>query len=197
MTKEWWLEWFKNNEEFFLENYRHGWNIMDKVKNDTQRQKGISSGSGATKECIIDETCNLVFKWSTNLDYDETKRECAIYEEAISAGIECFFPKTEQFIDYGKMCVYVQERVSTIYSDLRRDTLRTFEKTHHTVTNRIIDKAYKGFESPPQIFGLEWQFPILVSEKFNSFVNSHENIKLMIYMVQMLVSKVFLIHLLY
>lgn len=149
MTKEWWLEWFKNNEEYFLEHYRSGWAIMDKVNADTQKQKGVYSGSGATKYCIIDETCNLVFKWSTNLNYNEMEKECTLYQEAVSEGIECFFPKTEQFIDYGKMCVYVQERVSSIYCDLRRDTIKTLSETHHTVTQRIMDKAYRGFENPP------------------------------------------------
>lgn len=152
MTREWWLTWFTENKDWFVENYQRGYAVARKLSTEMKDKwdtNTIHTASGATKYCIIDTECGLVFKWSLNLHYNEMKQEYFIYTKAVEQKIECFFPKTEIFIDLNDIVIYAQEKIDTLYCDVNYRTMSQWLSKHKTVKDAIIKKASRAFQNAP------------------------------------------------
>ncbi len=99
---------------------------------------------GASKMCIIPREADFVIKWSTGYDcesgFDEAYDEVLIYQRAIKAGLEMFFPKTEVFCTYNGINFIIQEKVdfSTSNLPIKKDDRYSY-KTRN-VSPSIIEK---------------------------------------------------------
>ena len=104
---------------------------------------------GASKMCIIPREADFVIKWSTGYDcesgFDEAYDEVVIYQRAIKAGLEMFFPRTEVFCTYNGINFIIQEKVdfSTCTSPASKENRYT-HKTR-TVSPTIIEKMDNCF----------------------------------------------------
>ena len=99
---------------------------------------------GASKLCIIPKHSNFVIKWSISYSseegYDEAYDEVLIYEKAVKAGLEIFFPKTEVFCTYNGVIFVIQDKID--FSSLNTPSAiedRYLYKTK-TVSSAIIEK---------------------------------------------------------
>ena len=106
---------------------------------------------GASKLCIVPKHSNFVIKWSTSYSseegYDEAYDEVLIYEKAIKAGLEMFFPKTEVFCTYNGVIFVIQDKID--FSSLNTPSAiedRYLYKTK-TVSSAIIEKMEDCFSS--------------------------------------------------
>lgn len=106
---------------------------------------------GASKLCIVPKHSNFVIKWSISYsseeDYDEAYDEVLIYEKAVKAGLEMFFPKTEVFCTYNGITFVIQEKID--FSSLNTPSAiedRYIYKTK-TVSPAIIEKMEDCFSS--------------------------------------------------
>ena len=99
---------------------------------------------GASKICIVLKKADFVIKWSTcyycENDYDEAYDEVLIYEKAVKAGLEAFFPKTEIFCTHNEITFVIQEKVdfSTSNLPIKKDDRYSY-KTRN-VSPSIIEK---------------------------------------------------------
>lgn len=70
---------------------------------------------GASKLCIVPKGADFVIKWSTTCltlgDYDEAYDEVLIYQKAVKAGLEMFFPKTEVLCITNGVIFVIQEKI--------------------------------------------------------------------------------------
>ena len=104
---------------------------------------------GASKMCIIPREADFVIKWSTGYDcesgFDEAYDEVLIYQRAIKAGLEMFFPKTEVFCTYNGINFIIQEKVDfSIYTIPTSKENRYAHKTR-TVSPTIVEKMDNCF----------------------------------------------------
>ena len=106
---------------------------------------------GASKLCIVPKHSNFVIKWSISYSfeegYDEAYDEVLIYEKAVKAGLEMFFPKTEVFCTYNGVIFVIQDKID--FSSLNTPSAiedRYLYKTK-TVSPAIIEKMEDRFSS--------------------------------------------------
>ena len=106
---------------------------------------------GASKLCIVPKHSNFVIKWSISYSseegYDEAYDEVLIYEKAVKAGLEIFFPKTEVFCTYNDVIFVIQDKID--FSSLNIPSAiedRYLYKTK-TVSSAIIEKMEDRFSS--------------------------------------------------
>lgn len=67
---------------------------------------------GASKLCIVPKHADFVIKWSyLSEDYDEALEEVSIYNKAVEAGLEMFFPKTEVLCITNGVIFVIQEKI--------------------------------------------------------------------------------------
>lgn len=147
MTREFWEQWFKEQEDWFLDNYQSSYRVRQTL--EQLNIEDIHFAHGCSKFCIVDKKGGFVIKWSTSPHYNEMALEYRYYKDAVKRGIDCFFPKTEKFIDFEDSVIYIQEMVDTLMSDIPYKTRRNIEKKHKTVTDELIRKAQREFYSSP------------------------------------------------
>lgn len=106
---------------------------------------------GASKLCIVPKHSNFVIKWSISYSseegYDEAYDEVLIYQRAVKAGLEMFFPKTEVFCTYNDVIFVIQDKID--FSSLNIPSAiedRYLYKTK-TVSSAIIEKMEDRFSS--------------------------------------------------
>ena len=106
---------------------------------------------GASKLCIVPKHSNFVIKWSISYSseegHDEAYDEVLIYEKAVKAGLEMFFPKTEVFCTYNGVIFVIQDKID--FSSLNTPSAiedRYLYKTK-TVSSAIIEKMEDCFSS--------------------------------------------------
>ena len=104
---------------------------------------------GASKLCIVPKHSNFVIKWSVSYSfeegYDEAYDEVLIYEKAVKAGLEMFFPKTEVFCTYNGVIFVIQEKID--FSTSNAPTSKENRYTHKTktVSPAIVNKMDNCF----------------------------------------------------
>ncbi len=121
------------------------------------KEKGYSSpnyrvSDGASKLCIIPKDADFVVKWTSNpcsfdKDYDEAYDEVLIYQKAVKAGLEMFFPKTEVLLTNNGVIFVIQDKID--FSSLNTPSAiedRYLYKTK-TVSPAIIEKMEDCFSS--------------------------------------------------
>lgn len=104
---------------------------------------------GASKLCIVPKHSNFVIKWSTCFNYDdgfnEAYDEVLIYQRAVKAGLEMFFPKTEVFCIHNGVIFVIQEKID--FSTYNIPTSKENRYTHktRTVSPAVIEKMDNCF----------------------------------------------------
>ena len=107
---------------------------------------------GASKICIVPKNADFVIKWSTSClsneeGYDEAYDEVLIYEKAVRAGLEMFFPKTEILCTIGGINFVVQEKIDFSALNTPRNKESKYIYKTRTVSPAIIDKIDTCFQS--------------------------------------------------
>ena len=104
---------------------------------------------GASKMCIIPREADFVIKWSTGYDcesgFDEAYDEVLIYQRAIKAGLEMFFPKTEVFCTYNGINFIIQEKVDFSTYTIPASKENRYTHKTRTVSPTIIEKMDNCF----------------------------------------------------
>ena len=104
---------------------------------------------GASKMCIILKRTDFVIKWSTGHDYesdfDEAYDEVLIYQRAVKAGLEMFFPKTEIFCTYNGINFIVQEKVDFSTYTIPASKENRYAHKTRTVSPAVIEKMDNCF----------------------------------------------------
>lgn len=135
---------------------------LDITKNTKRRQvkelladKGYSEPEyriqgGATKLCIVPKHADFVIKWSTSClsneeGYDEAYDEVLIYEKAVRAGLEMFFPKTEILCTIGGVNFVIQEKVDFSALSIPYIKENKYKYQTRTVSPIIIEKMDNCF----------------------------------------------------
>ena len=106
---------------------------------------------GASKLCIVPKHSNFVIKWSISYSseegYDEAYDEVLIYQKAVKAGLEMFFPKTEVFCTYNGVIFVIQEKIDFSALNTPRNKDSKYLYKTKTVSPAIIDKIDTCFQS--------------------------------------------------
>ena len=104
---------------------------------------------GASKICIVLKEADFVIKWSTCFNYDdgfnEAYDEVLIYQRAVKAGLEMFFPKTEVFCTYNGVIFVIQEKIDFSTQDVPASKENRYSHKTRTVSPAIIEKRDNCF----------------------------------------------------
>ena len=104
---------------------------------------------GASKMCIIIKKADFALKWSTGHDYesdfDEAYDEVLIYQRAVKAGLEMFFPKTQIFCTYNGINFIVQEKVDFSTYTIPASKENRYAHKTRTVSPAVIEKMGNCF----------------------------------------------------
>lgn len=104
---------------------------------------------GASKMCIILKEADFVIKWSTCFNYDdgfnEAYDEVLIYQRAVKAGLEMFFPKTEVFCIHNGVIFVIQEKIDFSTSDIPMSKENRYSHKTRTVSPAIVNKMDNCF----------------------------------------------------
>lgn len=135
---------------------------LDITKNTKRRQvkdlladKGYSEPEyriqeGATKLCIVPKNADFVIKWSITYyddsdDWDEALEEVSIYNKAVKAGLEMFFPKTEVFCTVNGITFVIQEKIDFSALNTPNSKENKYKYQIKTVSPIIIEKMDNCF----------------------------------------------------
>lgn len=119
------------------------------------REFGINHfkvSGGASKLAIVFPKQGIVFKWcyQDNETIDEAVREVEIYNEAIKASLDCFFPKTELYHCEGvTKNIAMQEKIDYSVNRMPPDEYLRYKKIIQTVSPDITEKAIDDFLNVP------------------------------------------------
>lgn len=112
-------------------------------------KKDYQVADGASKMCIILKGANFVIKWSTCYNnesgFDEAYDEVLIYEKAVKAGLEMFFPKTEVFCTYNGITFVIQEKIDFSTFDIPMSKVNRYTHKTRTVSPAVIEKMDNCF----------------------------------------------------
>ena len=104
---------------------------------------------GASKMCIVFKEADFVIKWSTGYNYesnfDEAYDEVLIYQRAVKAGLEMFFPRTEVFCIHNGVIFVIQEKIDFSTYDIPMSKENRYTHKTRTVSPAIIDKMDNCF----------------------------------------------------
>ena len=143
MTKEWWINWFTSQEEWFLDNYRRVPKLSELFFKMACEHR-IEFQHGCSKGCIIDLDADFVIKWTIEDGNDEMTKEYEVYKKAVAHGLECFFPKTELLFELGGwLKIFAQERVTTTVCEM---SLEDYNKCKNSLPFEIQELVYDDFE---------------------------------------------------
>ena len=105
---------------------------------------------GATKLCIIPKNADFVIKWSITYydasdDWDEALEEVSIYNKAVEAGLEMFFPKTEVFCVVNGITFVIQEKIDFSALNTPNSKADRYAYQTKTVSPAIVEKMDNCF----------------------------------------------------
>lgn len=118
------------------------WDVKFWLRN--HGHEDIKVADGASKICLIIPGNSYVVKWSTG-HYEEAMREVEIYQAAIQAHLEKFFPKTEFFISINEVNYVIQEKIDFSVSNCDYKNLRKFSQISKTALDRTARKMEREF----------------------------------------------------
>lgn len=140
----------------------------------------IKIAEGASKICLVFKNFPFVIKWSEgDKGRDESMREVSIYGDAVAAGIEFLFPKTEFFCKLDKVSFVLQEKVDCSAWDARHDNKCT--KVIHRVTKTPTDYIYNKMRGhiPDRTLNEDWAKMVIslygkrVAKRWCEFITNH------------------------
>lgn len=105
----------------------------------------IKVADGASKICLIFPNTSFVVKWST-YGYEEAMREVEVYQKAIDAHLEKFFPKTAFLVKLNDVNFVVQEKIDVTVNGLDFRTRQHFQKISKTALDKIVYKMERQFK---------------------------------------------------
>lgn len=105
----------------------------------------IKVADGASKICLIFPDISFVVKWST-YGYEEAMREVEVYQKAIDAHLEKFFPKTVFLVKLNDVNFVAQEKIDVAVNDLDFYTRQRFQKISKTALDKIVYKMERQFK---------------------------------------------------
>ena len=105
---------------------------------------------GATKLCIVPKNADFVIKWSITYyddsdDWDEALEEVFIYNKAVKAGLEMFFPKTEVFCTVNGITFVIQEKIDFSALNTPNSKENKYKYQTRTVSSIIVEKMDNCF----------------------------------------------------
>ena len=104
---------------------------------------------GASKMCIILKDADFVIKWSTCFNhesgFDEAYDEVLIYQRAVKAGLEMFFPKTEVFCIHNGVIFVIQEKIDFSTYNIPISKENRYNSKTRTVSSAIVNKMDNYF----------------------------------------------------
>ena len=105
---------------------------------------------GATKLCIVPKNADFVIKWSITYydnsdDWDEALEEVSIYNKAVEAGLEMFFPKTEVFCVVNGITFVIQEKVDFSVLHTPNSKADRYAYQTRTISPAIVEKMSDCF----------------------------------------------------
>lgn len=106
----------------------------------------IKVADGASKICLIFPNTSFVVKWST-YGYEEAMREVEVYQKAIDAHLEKFFPKTAFLVKLNDVNFVAQEKIDVTVDGLDFHTRQRFQKISKTALDKIVYKMERQFKS--------------------------------------------------
>lgn len=104
----------------------------------------IKVSDGASKICLIFPDAPYVVKWSTD-HYEEAMREVQVYQDAVAANLEKFFPKTAFLVSINGVNFVAQERIDFSVCDCKLKDARKFQRISRTALDKIAMKMEKEF----------------------------------------------------
>lgn len=105
----------------------------------------IKVADGASKICLIFPNTSFVVKWST-YGYEEAMREVEVYQKAIDAHLEKFFPKTAFLVKLNDVNFVAQEKIDVTVDGLDFHTRQRFQKISKTALDKIVYKMERQFK---------------------------------------------------
>ena len=112
-------------------------------------KKDCLVADGASKMCIVLKEANFVIKWSTCFNYDdgfnEAYDEVLIYQKAVKAGLEMFFPKTEVFCIHNGVIFVIQEKIDFSALNTPNNKVDRYSHKTRTVSPAIVNKMDNCF----------------------------------------------------
>ena len=112
-------------------------------------EEDYNVADGASKMCIALKEADFVIKWSTCYNYDdgfnEAYDEVLIYQKAVKAGLEMFFPKTEVFCIHNGVIFVMQEKIDFSTYNIPMSKANRYTHKTRTVSPAIIEKMGNCF----------------------------------------------------
>lgn len=104
----------------------------------------IKVSDGASKICLIFPNAPYVIKWSTG-HYEEAMREVQVYQDAVAANLEKFFPKTAFLVSINGVNFVAQEKIDFCVYNCDRDNEQKFNRISKTALDKIVRKISDEF----------------------------------------------------
>ena len=105
----------------------------------------IEVADGASKICLIFPNTSFVVKWSP-CGYEEAMREVEVYQKAIDAHLEKFFPKTAFLVKLNDVNFVMQEKIDVTVNNLDFYARQRFQKISKTALDKIVYKMERQFK---------------------------------------------------
>lgn len=133
-------------EQLDIQPHRDVWHYEDKLIELLGFSK-FNLESGASKNCLVFREEPFVVKWSINpspfAEEDEAMKEVAIYQRAMEAGVEKFFPATAFLGKIGKIRFIIQSKVDYSVASMPYALRQKWESKYRNTSPRITAKVQK------------------------------------------------------
>lgn len=119
-----------------------GWEVRQTLRSNGYTDINVSNG--ASKICLIFSDAPYVVKWSTD-HYEEAMREVQVYQDAVEANLEKFFPKTAFLVSINGVNFVAQEKIDFCVHDCDRNNKQKFNRISKTALDKIVRKIADEF----------------------------------------------------
>lgn len=115
---------------------------------DLFQSAGYKVQSGASKLCLVNENGLYVCKWVYGNQYNEAVEEAKVYQRAVEAGLERFFPVTSLACEKWGITFVFQQKIDSSVSALSYEMNKKYRhqcRTAIDAPSRIWEKMEKEF----------------------------------------------------
>lgn len=136
-------------EELNITPHSDSWDVTNNLRKNGYFN--IKVADGASKICLIFPDVPYVVKWST-CGYDEAMREVEIYQNAVQAHLDKFFPKTVFLTSINGIDFVAQEKIDVTVCNLDFQSRQRFVKISKTALDKIVCKMEHEFKKASPYF---------------------------------------------
>ena len=133
-------------EQLDIQPHRNAWHYEGRLIDILGFNK-FTLEQGASKNCLVFRNEPFVVKWSIEpspfAESDEAMKEVAIYQRAVEAGVEKFFPATAFLCKIGKVRFIIQSKVDYSVASMPYALLKKWEGKYKNTSPRITAKVQK------------------------------------------------------